>query len=231
MTFGLVKFGAELASDAVTFVVKSALGLPTSKRDAARQEINRMVKGLHFSFDFDDSEVRRMIYDVEHNIVPKATVRALNKVAQQARSAVIKEVSLITGLKQKLVRQNVGLARANRNNFTAVIQARGKPVPLINFGARQLKKGVSAKVGAQRKVYKSAFIKEMPGGHRGVFVRRSKNRLPIREMYGPSVPSGFINERSISAMDNIVQTKLAKIFEHASFRYVANDRAQAHGAL
>jgi hypothetical protein len=45
--------------------------------------------------------------------------------------------------------------------------------------------------GAGRELIGSAFIAVMPKGHRGVFKRVGVARLPIREVFGPSLVSLF----------------------------------------
>src|SRR4030095_16410433 len=48
--------------------------------------------------------------------------------------------------------------------------------------------GVTIQVGGKTERYRHAFIATMPGGgHRGVYERKGTARLPIRELYGPSV--------------------------------------------
>jgi hypothetical protein len=73
--------------------------------------------------------------------------------------------------------------------------------PLINYGAKQTKKGVTVRVKNGRTTLRHAFIATMPNGHKGVFERvgsghkrvTKKGRsymsgLPIKELYGPSIP-------------------------------------------
>ena len=142
--------------------------------------------------------------------------RAINKVGVAARTAIVRRVLKEVRLKTRQAKQSITLKRATYRhaNPTAHIRVSGYRVPLLDWGARQLKGGVSYAIrrGGRKKI-KGAFIATMPGGHRGVFVktgaarisrglakRTSKRkgrkkgmaymerpRLPITERYGPSL--------------------------------------------
>jgi hypothetical protein len=69
-------------------------------------------------------------------------------------------------------------------------------MPLIFFKARQTKRGVKFQatkicdykenpIESSPNFKKSAFIQTMPSGHKGVFIRWSKQRLPIEELFKP----------------------------------------------
>jgi len=79
----------------------------------------------------------------------------------------------------------------------------GHPVGLINFSARQTKRGVSVliKKGTGRKVLRTAFIATTKTGYRGVFVREGKERYPIKNLRSVSIPQTFINDVVIKAVD------------------------------
>lgn len=68
----------------------------------------------------------------------------------------------------------------------------------------------SAKLKRQGKeLVKSAFIAVMPSGHRGVFKRVKKARLPIKELYGPSL-ADLVDEDSFTAK---ASSKLSERFD------------------
>ena len=146
----------------------------------------------------------------------KAIPRALNKTATTARAEAAREIkSAGYGLKIRDIKKAISIIRANRSELRAIVRASGKPIPLIEYSARQTGKGVTVNVLRGRKRIDGAFIATMPTGHRGVFVhqgetnrwvkrngRRVRTRLPIRELFGPSVPQAFVN--------TIVQTALQR---------------------
>lgn len=78
------------------------------------------------------------------------------------------------------------------------VRVYGNGFPLIDYGARQTKKGVSVKINVGKRVLiKSAFIATMANGHRGVFVRKGKTRFPIKELYS-STPADVFRDKGTS---------------------------------
>jgi len=122
--------------------------------------------------------------------MPKVMSRAVNKVATAARTEIVRGVAQETALTQKDARKSVGLTRATYRRWAATIRVGGRRIPLIRFKARQTRKGVTYQVpggGGGRSAAAGAFIATMPGGRRGVFRRQGAPRLPIYELFGPSL--------------------------------------------
>jgi len=148
--------------------------------------------------------LERMLGGVRGGL-PRVAARAVNKVARGARTRVVRAVAGRVAVKQgELRRRNVTLKTANYKHLSAHLRISGARIPVIRFGARQTRRGVSYRIekrGSRRKV-RRAFIATMRSGHRGVFTRdplwehryprgRSSGRkhgLPITELRGPSVP-------------------------------------------
>jgi hypothetical protein len=105
-----------------------------------------------------------------------------------------------------------------KSDMTADITCLGKPLPLIEYSARSVVKGVSVQVFKKvtRTVVRHAFIATMKSGHKGVFWRDTKlsgtkwkvgkrmvlpspytgskltkYQLKITERYGPRIPDIF----------------------------------------
>lgn len=145
-----------------------------------------------------------------------AARRALRRTASNVRTVMVRAVRTDIGLPasavNKEVRQQVDLS-----NLVATVSVSGRPIPLIAFGAsgpqpsRGRGRGVSYRIGQQgRKRIGHAFITRVAGpllsgvvspGHTGVFVRGTLStrrsagawslNLPIRQLYGPSLPKVF----------------------------------------
>ncbi len=173
--------------------------------------------------------LREMLRSIPRD-VPKALTRALNKVAKSTHVKILRKISGEYAVSQRdLKEKNVFLIRANYKNLRAIIRIKGRRIQILAFKAKQLKKGVSYKIkkkGGRKIVY--AFMESPPGsgkstmmpvkgkstseGHRGVFKRRGKSRLPIVELYGPSVPAIFQNVREFAAetLQREIGNKLGK---------------------
>jgi hypothetical protein len=161
----------------------------------------------------------------------KATVRALNKMGEQLVTAMSREVRRVGyNLKASVIKKGLRLRRASSGDLRVVVVASGRPVPLVNYSARQTSKGVTVNVLKGRKLISEAFIATMPSGHRGVYVREGEGKhvkvtkggkvrwhqLPIRELFGPSVPDGVANAEVQQALAQLVEEKYPKLLEHES---------------
>jgi Prophage minor tail protein Z (GPZ) len=152
-----------------------------------------------------DGALRKL--QVTREAARKAIPRALNKVATTARAEAARAIKDAGyGMKIGAIKNAISILRASDGELIVYIRATGRPLPLIAFGARQVSGGVSVQVKHGRKVIKNAFIATMKSGHKGVFqrvdgsrhisrrVRRGGPQLPIKELYGPSIPSQFSSQ-------------------------------------
>lgn len=125
--------------------------------------------------------------------------RAINKIAVASRQEIQLELRKDMPMKAAdLKRRNIQLSKASLDGLTATIKISSFRIPLKYLGARQKKKGVSYVVrkGGGRETLKHAFISDKLGGH--VYMRITKDRLPIIKPMGPSVPEVFDNLKSLS---------------------------------
>nr|WP_080423625.1 phage tail protein [Burkholderia ubonensis] len=118
----------------------------------------------------------------------------------------------------------------------AVLKSTGRPVALINYSARQGKGGVSAQVKAGRTILRHAFIATMQNGHKGVFERTGKTHkkvmrngkvvrtgLPIKELFGPSIPQSLANDAVQKALMKKIREKFPQILKH-ELAFIASKR-------
>ncbi|WP_338847917.1 phage tail protein [Massilia sp. W12] len=162
---------------------------------------------------------------VRRDVVDKAVPRTLNKVIAQAKTAASREIRAAGyKLKASTIKGALSTRKASAVQLTAVLTASGKPIPLIQYNARQVADGVSVDVKNGRKIIKHAFIAVMPNGHKGVFVRVGKKHkkvtrngktrwtgLPIQELFGPSVPNGLVNKKVQTALNRLMKEKFPVI--------------------
>lgn len=126
---------------------------------------------------------------------PRAITRALNRTIASARVLARRALAADLGLAQKFIDRDLATRNATFARLEAALTVRGRRLPLIAFGARGPEpsrgrgRGVSYRIGTGgRQTIASAFLATMPSGHRGVFKRRGTKRLPIAELFGPSLP-------------------------------------------
>jgi len=144
----------------------------------------------------DNRELMRHLTAIERAI-PRIVPRALNRGATAARTVLVSTIRADIGLKARDVRRRTFIERATRGRLTARVSASRKRLPLIQFRARGPEpsrgrgRGVRAKVPGGAGRYPNAFIATMASGHRGVYRRVRRARLPITELHGPSIGRVF----------------------------------------
>lgn len=147
---------------------------------------------------FNTAQFERAIAQLEDR-APAAIARALNRSAGSTKTVMVRAVAADTKLKVGVVRDQIKVQEAKpvAHRLAAIISVTGKRIPLIDFGARGPEpsrgrgRGVTARLPTGKGRYPNAFIERMKSGHRGVFQRRGKGRLPIYELFGPSLPRVF----------------------------------------
>lgn len=155
--------------------------------------------------------------DVQHNLksvvarfavesqrlIDASTVRALNRTATTVRAAAVKGIRARYNLKAGAIRRQMKLTRATRTRLVSEVVVSGRRIPLIEFSARQVRRGVTVRVTKQRKLIRGVFVARMPSGHVGVFERQGKERLPIRQLFSLSLPQAFTQKQIMTALKRV----------------------------
>ena len=129
---------------------------------------------------FDDRRLRRSLRRLQDREIQAATVQALNRTAPTLRTAISRGVAQETGFPVGVIRRRIKLIRARLGNLAAVLDTLVLPIPLIL--ARRVRDTRRRGVRSAAANVNEGFIATMPRGHRGVYVRRGKARLPIDEI-------------------------------------------------
>lgn len=154
---------------------------------------------------------------------PAVVVRAINRTAASERTQAKRAISADTGLRTKDVDAALRLHPATTSNMTATVSVSGRRIPLIAFSARGPEpsrgrgRGVSYRLPKGRGRHANAFIATMKSGRRGVFVRTTPHRLPITELYGPSLPKSFETTYLGTAPDRAHATLVKNLQHEISF--------------
>lgn len=138
----------------------------------------------------------------------RAIVRALRKAGATAlrdmRSEASKRVRQRKRIKASYVSRSLTMTRPKGTDISAMtweLNASGDPVPLVAYPARQTAKGVSVEVNrGKRTLLKGSFLASMSSGHRGVFQRVGKARLPIEEMLGSRPVDALLHKGEADAV-------------------------------
>lgn len=172
------------------------------------------------SIDIDTGEIGRLaarLEQVGQQFKSRAIGRGLSKVAKSGTVAAKKEITSQYNIKSGEVAKRMSVVMS-RDKTEARIRARSlrtNRIPLINFGAKQIKRGVSFSVarGKGRKVLKTAFIAKMPNGYKGVYWRQ-KGLRTITQRMGIEVTSMMTGRRVLPAVITRVNEQLQKVMVH-----------------
>jgi len=124
---------------------------------------------------------------------PKASARALNKTMLHVRTQAVRSVTEKYRIKAADVKSHMKPTRkATGGSLRATFRSIGRRISLVYFGATQKRTWPGARVKMYRRgareVIPHGFIATMPSGHKGVFLRKAGESLPIVERTGPAVP-------------------------------------------
>ena len=87
---------------------------------------------------------------------------------------------------------------------------------MIEFGARQTKRGVSAKVWGKRKIYRGAFINSgRNSGKRLVFKKLKDDPKRIEALHGASLPREFHRQDMEKIFKKKIKTRFPILFKRA----------------
>ncbi|MBN1377856.1 MAG: phage tail protein [Gammaproteobacteria bacterium] len=150
---------------------------------------------------FDQKKLNQLMLTLRGypKALPKIVTRGINKTATAVRTQIVRGIAENINLKIGDIRKKIILKKASYLRWLAEIFVSGRRIPLISFGARQTKSGVSYRIDKStgRKKLAHAFIATMSTGHSGVFKRRGKARLPIDERFGPSLGAAYEGAQSL----------------------------------
>lgn len=136
--------------------------------------------------------------------VQTAMVRAANRAIVAGRTAMARLIAEDMGLPVGRVTKALRQRLATRDNPDASVGAGFARLPLVDFSARGplpsrgKGRGVSYRIGkgSKRGRLDTAFM-AVTGAHTGVFKRAGRARLPIVQLYGPSIGKVFATHRPV----------------------------------
>lgn len=161
------------------------------------------------------------------NKAPTVLYRAINRAAQKAKTETKREVADKYYITQKEVSDTIHLTKASAAKLSAELTSKGGPIALSKFKVSPRKQVSRTKRGkVSPAVYKAgvekaggvkplsgdpkAFFATMSSGHEGVMERISSRRLPLKQLYGPAVPSMIKNEEVIERIQKEATETLEK---------------------
>ena len=158
----------------------------------------------------------RDIGNVPRKYVQKAMVTALNKVGAEVVTQAKRELKDATGLKAGVVAKKIKKDKARRGDETYSIFIKSRYLNVIEFGARQTKRGVSAKAWGKRKIYRGAFIGGgRNSGKRLVFKKLKDDPKRIEALHGASLPREFHRQDMEKIFNKKIKNRFPILFKRA----------------
>lgn len=173
------------------------------------------VKKLNAVFGGNGKKVRQQ--------VAIAINEAMKDVKRESSKRVRKELAVSAAAVNQVL--DTG-KRANQSHLNAVftIKARGANtqdntgrIPLRDFGARQVRRGVSYKISKTkgRRLASSAFQGPRPGQKKTswngrVFARVGDTKVPLRQLYGPSPWGAMMESKRYKGLQKYANQQLKK---------------------
>ena len=161
-------------------------------------------------------EALQNLCTVHKKYVQKALVTALNKVGAEVVTQAKRELKDATGLKAGVVGKKIKKDKARKDDETYSIYIKSRYLNAIEFGARQTKKGVSAKIWGVRKNYKGAFIGGGRNSGKQLVLKKSKhNPKRIEAVHGASLPREFERQGMAKIFNKKIKTRFPILFKRA----------------
>lgn len=166
--------------------------------------------------------------------MPKAFVSAMNRVSTGLRTEAVRKVRETYVIKAGDVRKTIKITKANPARMEMMMVSRGRNIPLIKFRTTprqprsrppKVLKAQVKKAGGKKPI-PGAFVAQMRSGHIGVFERSGKRRLPIRELYGPAVPSMLSEPGVQEHIEQEAQRRMADRLDHEVNRVLGRFKAK-----
>lgn len=176
----------------------------------------------------DIGKVEEMLGSIEKK-APNVLRRAINRTVTNVKKNMAIEATRIYYVKSGDVKKTIKISYATRARLEGIVTSRAGAIPLYKFRVSPKRK-VSYKNGRPSpKFYKAgvkkenglkplnhnpkAFIAVMKSGHAGVFERKSGKSVPIKQLYGPSVPQMIENDLVMIRIQNKANETLEKRIE------------------
>ena len=140
--------------------------------------------------------------------VRTALSRSLNHEGDKGRTQVKRALVKQTGIKYGAVDKAIVTVRSTPATLTYTLKAGGDETNIASFGGVQRRKGVSAAPWNKRRIFARSFIVPRFGR---AFIRTSKNRLPIRPLYGPNLARELVKDSSAAAWQSGVANIVARV--------------------
>lgn len=175
---------------------------------------------MRYVLTADTSGLEYMAAQLSPERCRQALSVSVNDSARQTRLYARRLVAQESSIKAGTVDKGLTISPwSSPGTLSATVVGSGRPISLKEFGARQTRAGVTAKVWGKRQLYRGAFIVSSLGGH--VYHRTSRKRLPIEKMWGAGVAQVMSQDAVSRAVVAHGEDRLVQNAQRQLDRYIA----------
>lgn len=180
---------------------------------------------MEFRIGIDKAQLKNLEVELAHlpGGARKALVTSLNRTIKGCRTDAAKAVSKTFFVTQADVKKTMRIRAANKNHLEASVISEAAVMPLSKFRVSpkgitnpRPRRGLVVKVrrsgGGRQKLQHGFWVRL--GGHLGVFTRVGKNRHPIKQRYGPAIPSMIKDSGAFEIIQKGADERLRKNIDH-----------------
>ena len=139
-----------------------------------------------------------------------------NKVGGEVLVQAKREFSEATGLKKGRVAKTLQKDKATKHDETFSFWVKGRRLNLVEFKARQTKKGISAEAWGKRKIYTRTFFgKGKNSGKKLVYKGVRGSREAVEAVHGASLPREFERQDMKKIFNKKIKTRFPILFKRA----------------
>ena len=143
---------------------------------------------MALSVTVDTRELDAALKQLKRPALDKAVALALSDTQKNTRTKATSTIARHMAVRSGAVKPRIHTPFVRIGDWTAIVQSSRKPIALIDFpSTRQNARGVYTRAWGKPQTIAHAFIATLKSGHRGAFIRQSNHRLPIKQLWGPTV--------------------------------------------
>ena len=168
--------------------------------------------------DFDERALAAM-QDGMKRIPQKtavATMHTINRTMTKASTMISKETRVRYVVKAANVKKSLSKKKATRSRLVGEIVSTGKPLPLQSFKVTKPRRGpMKAKVlkKGKLKTIRGLYVNEKTR-YKGVLMRKTSERYPVKSPFGPSIPTMIGNEEVLGRLAPQISAFMNQRFLH-----------------
>jgi hypothetical protein len=181
--------------------------------------------------EFDTAPIVAMCDALRAPGFQEVAALALNDTIKNGEVETAQLLRPLMGIPSADIKDALRTEPARPEHLEAALIGEGKAIPMIKFKVRDTRTtGVTLQLGAKTETYRRAFIATVKHGHRGVFERKGRERLPIRELYGPSVHGMMARSDVLPKIADYLNERLLVNLSRQIDRRIRRDAGKAGGA-